>query len=280
MPTGINWTDEVWNPITGCAKVSPGCDHCYALSLSNRWQAAWRKKKQKGTEKYNGTVKNGDWSGLVRCHPEVLDKPLRWIKPRRIFVCSMSDLFHHDVHPMFRRLVCGTMEKCPQHIFQVLTKRPEQMHSDFTNNTLFTDAPFPLPNLWLGVTAENQKYADKRIPLLLNTPAAVRFISAEPLLGPLDIRAYLPTLIPGTKTKLFSYRNNIIKTLDWVIIGCESGPNRRPCKIEWIESLVDQCQEAEVDVWVKQVEIDGVVTSDVTKFPEHLQLRESEGVEG
>lgn len=192
--TEIEWTDKTWNPVTGCDKVSPGCDHCYAERIASR------------------RFPNGF---AVTLHPERLHEPLHWREPRRVFVNSMSDLYHDLIPDEFIRQVWDTMAATPAHTYQILTKRPGRMRS------LSRRLPL-LSNVLLGVSTETQRWADIRIPLLLDTRAAIRFISAEPLLGRIDLTAYLPQL-------------------DWVIVGGESGPGCRPCDPDWVRSLRDQC---------------------------------------
>jgi len=225
MSTGIEWTDETWNPTTGCTKVSEGCDHCYAERITNRFGGP------------------GAFDTVV-LHPDRLDKPLHWRKPRMVFVDSMSDLFHDDVPDYFIVNVFLAMAMSPEHTFQVLTKRPGRMASLLARweGGKF-DQLVGLPNVWLGTSVENQKWADVRIPKLLETPAAVRFVSAEPLLGPVDVRAWFPW-----QTR--AYEGTI--PLDWVIVGGESGPDARPMHPDWARSLRDQCQAAGVPYFFKQ----------------------------
>jgi protein gp37 len=195
----------------------------------------------------------------VMTHEDRLDQPLRWTKPRKVFVNSMSDLFHEDVPDAFIDRVFAVMALAPQHTFQILTKRAERMREYMSGRrTRRGDravrpherrAPriakgsysWPLPNVWLGVSVENQHFADERIPLLLQTPAAVRFISAEPLLGPVDLAHWLDDIPSGSRR------------LDWVIVGGESGPGARPFDLAWARSIVQQCQAAGVPVFVKQL---------------------------
>lgn len=257
--TSIEWTDAVWNPVSGCARVSDGCDRCYALTMTHRLEAM-------GKSKYAGlTVLNpkGErhFNGQVRCHDDALEIPLRWKKPRRIFVNSMSDLFHKDVPFEFIDKVFAVMALCPQHTFQILTKRPERM-AEYTADrgrlTMVAQAMallgygaesmylrWPLPVVWLGTSVENQKAADERISHLLKCPAEIRFLSVEPLLGPVDLSKFLrsPTVCLTT-----TYRMT-----DWVIVGGESGPGSRPCNVELIRSIVEQCKAARVPCFVKQV---------------------------
>ena len=206
----IEWTDATWNPVTGCNKVSPGCKLCYAERLAKRLKAT-------GMPKY----RNGF---AVTLHPDVLEAPLRWRKPRTIFVNSMSDLFHHQVPDQFVRDVFSVMEQAHWHRYQVLTKRPERMAD------LNAELPWP-PQIWLGVSVESQRYLH-RIDLLRESGAVIKFLSLEPLLGP------LPDLN--------------FEGIDWVIAGGESGPGARPMEADWAREIRDQCVEAGVPFHFKQ----------------------------
>lgn len=259
--TSIEWTDASWNPIVGCTEVSPGCANCYAARL-----AATRLKT---TPAYAGLADThcvdisepykARWAGEVRFLPERLEEPLHWREPRRIFVCDMGDLFHEDVRDAWLDKIFNVMLHCPQHTFQVLTKRPARMRRWI--NT-FTSGNWP--NVWLGVSVENQHFAVERIPLLLDTPAAVRWISAEPLLGPLDVelaQCSCPMRIPfGGKTRhLLSCKADCRRpddqtrwAIDWVVAGGESGSDARPMHPDWARSLRDQCQAAGVPFFFKQ----------------------------
>jgi protein gp37 len=219
--TKIEWTDEVFNPVTGCTKISEGCTHCYAETMCRRFWKQWDREPPPDHFK-------------VKLHPDRLGQPLRWKKPRRIFVCSMGDLFHEDVSDGFLDRVWQTMRKAKQHTFLVLTKRPERMRHAIDWLDYVPDGSLTLPNVHLGVTVENQEAADERIPLLLQTPAAVRFVSCEPLLSEIDLSEYLHCGI------------------GWCIIGAESGPNRRPMKEEWVRELIAQCKQIDVPVFYKQ----------------------------
>ena len=263
----IEWTEKTWNPVTGCTPVSPGCDHCYAARMATRLA---------GRAGYPA-----DNPFAVTCHPDKLDQPLHWRKPCRVFVCSMGDLFHPDVPDSFIDQVFAIMAACPQHTFQVLTKRPERMvkylhnyghahlwdriyaaartlpeHKVLKRNLLNIQyfPAWPLPNVWLGVTCEDQQRADERIPLLLQCPAAVRFVSCEPLLGPVDlgIRCNVPGMdcvdCPAPECSL---RGNE-RQVDWVICGGETGPGARPMHPDWARSLRDQCKAAGVAFFFKQ----------------------------
>ena len=211
--SAIEWTDATWGPVTGCTKVSPGCDHCYAERLSRRLQAM-------GNPKYaNGFA--------LTLHDDTLDLPLRWKRPKRVFVNSMSDLFHVDVPDEYISRVFDTMARCPQHVFQILTKRSGRMRRWFAKH----GPQPPLPNVWIGVSVETDRYC-WRADDLRAIPAAVRFISAEPLLGPLD-------------------RLNLAG-IHWLITGGESGPGHRPCDEAWVRALRDQCLASNVAYFHKQ----------------------------
>lgn len=262
--TGIEWTDATWNPVSGCTKVSAGCKHCYA-------ERVWGRLQHLPT--YAGRAFTD-----VATHADRLDQPLRWRRPRRVFVNSMSDLFHPDVPDAFIDRVFAVMALAHWHTFQVLTKRPERMKAYFSNLSLRTELvgieaeaigsidrhtggmqqrwPLPLPNVWLGVSVEDQATADKRIPLLLDTPAAVRWISAEPLLGPMSLtKEYLSMKCGGAypfRSLGDEHRTKLIDLLDWVVVGGESGPKARPMHPAWARSLRDQCAAAAVPFLFKQ----------------------------
>lgn len=218
----IEWTDATWNPVVGCSMVSPGCDNCYAISMSRRIEAT-------GNEAYRGITTGDDWTGLVRLVPERLDQPLRWKRPRRVFVNSMSDLFHPDLRSAAIGAVFDTMRQAPQHQFQILTKRPRRMAA-LAKTAVFGEG-WPLPNVWLGTSIESDRYVF-RADHLRNTPAAVRFLSLEPLLGP------LPSLD--------------LTDIDWVIVGGESGPGARPMHPDWVRDIRDRCLSAGVPFFFKQ----------------------------
>lgn len=243
--SAIEWTDTTWNPVRGCSRVSPGCDHCYAMRQARRFD------RPGGA--YEGLTRVGsrgvDWSGRVRLVPEMLDQPLRWRRPRRVFVNSMSDLFHEALSLEDIGRVFGIMADAPRHTFQILTKRARRMREALIAIEDAVDPErhgysWPLPNVWLGVSAEDQQRADERIPELLQAPAVVRFVSAEPLLGPIDFEG-----TPGPDGVGIDYPEG----LDWVIVGGESGPGARPCDVAWIRSIVRQCREAGVACFVKQL---------------------------
>lgn len=244
--TKIEWATDSWNPTTGCTKVSQGCKNCYAERVFPRVYGA-----RPFTD--------------VRFHTARLDQPLRWRRPRRVFVNSMSDLFHEDVPEDFIDRVFAVMALCPQHTFQILTKRPKQMLAYLTHPVTYPRVrdeagvcidPFPPINVWLGVSVEDQATADERIPLLLQTPAAVRWISAEPLIGPVDLDStggldghYVGGLIDfGSGTD----KTTRVPRVDWVVVGGESGPKARPMHPDWVRSLRDQCVGAGVPFFFKQ----------------------------
>lgn len=244
----IEWTDETWNPVTGCSHVSDGCRHCYAERLDRRQMMPGRKD---GFREW--TAPNAEYN--VRLHPERLEWPLRWKKPRRVFVCSMADLFHERVSDEFICDVFEAMEKATHHTFQVLTKRPERMRDLLVGGKVLSGIG-PPKNIWWGVSAEDQKTFDERVPLLLQTPAAVRFVSLEPLLGPIDVDG---AIWPGcvlTKEQHDEHCDGGMfcdeRNLDWVIVGGESGPGARPMHPDWVRSIRDQCVGAGVPFFFKQ----------------------------
>ena len=289
--TKIEWTEETWNPIVGCTVVSKGCTNCYAMKM-----AGTRLDGNPNTPHYAGTTmktKAGPvWTGKVAAASEsTLLTPLRWKRPRRIFVNSMGDLFHEGITNEQIDRVFAVMALCPQHTFQVLTKRPERMREYMLSNgpdgqtremcwayasadqqwpdELVRVPSSPLRNVWLGVSVEDQATANERIPILLDTPAAIRFISAEPLLGPLDLTSLnLGTrrcqIHPDTCNALNGEREaghgeyegifdlSVGTILDWVIVGGESGPNARPMHPDWARALRDQCAAASVPFFFKQ----------------------------
>ncbi|HEU4544435.1 MAG TPA: DUF5131 family protein [Jiangellaceae bacterium] len=303
---------KTWNPIRGCSRVSAGCDECYAMKFAHRFSGAGKP--------YEGltTIRRGkvDWSGVARFIPEELDAPLRWRKPQRVFVNSMSDLFYHWITNEQIAAVFGVMASCPRHTFQILTKRPERALEFFAwlnggdgylhrindavcdvlgrscvafptqRHGMVFHPGWPLPNVHLGVSVENQAAADKRIPLLLKCPAAVRWISAEPLIEPVNLRGHLladgPTRSAGQGAHVASCEcghghgftrcpntGDIVTAchyagcacpgfrrvngIRWVVIGGESGPGARPYDLAWPRSIIAQCRAAGVQVFHKQV---------------------------
>lgn len=299
--SSIEWTDATWNPVTGCSVVSPGCTNCYAMKLAGTRLQHHPSRAGLTRDSKAGPV----WTGEVRLNEKWLDQPLRWRRPRRIFVCAHGDLFHESVPDEWIDRIFAVMALAPQHSFQVLTKRADRMRAYVTEQAaggrFITDwiarilaplpgggydtgqlkgaarerlreanrrcggTPFsarPLPNVWLGVSVEDQARADERIPDLLATPAAVRFLSCEPLLGLVDLdtiyvrrHGQLPTELSH---RLGDYvrplRGNFTDSpkLDWVIAGGESGPGARPADPAWVRLLRDQCADAGVAFFFKQ----------------------------
>lgn len=208
--SAIEWTEATWNPVTGCDQVSPGCAHCYAKTFAERWRGIPGHPYEQGFD--------------LRVWPDRLNHPLKWKRPRTIFVNSMSDLFHEDIPDDFIGQVFETMARADWHVFQVLTKRPERMLA------LSSQLPWP-PHVWMGVSIENRRFI-RRADFLREVPAAVRFISAEPLLGRLE----------GLD----------LADIDWLIAGGESGPKHRRMRAEWAQELRDQCQAEGVAFFFKQ----------------------------
>lgn len=272
MATGISWTDETLNFLAGCSKISDGCRNCYAINMAHRLPAMAKALEDKGKDAgrlaaYKGLTRQKstglNWTGEVHFIPEALEQPFKWKKPRKIFVNSMSDCFHSEVKDEWLLRFFVLAEKTPRHTYQILTKRPQLMLNFFERMEMR-----PPDNVWLGVTVENQQTADERIPLLLRTPAAVRFLSCEPLLSHVTIPS------------------EALSKIDWAIIGGESGAGARPCNVEWVRSLTQQCRAAKVAPWVKQMgssafspsdhawakKITGKGT-DVNEWPEDLRVQ-------
>ena len=278
--TKIEWTDATWSPITGCSVVSPGCQNCYAMTL-----AASRLRNH--PSRAGLTNKHGKWNGQVRFNEGWLDQPLRWRRPRRIFVVAHGDLFHENVPDEWIDKVFAVMALAPRHQFQVLTKRAERMRGYIRAPGLYKRilrtangirvqhwklglSGIPIsdpcahasfwPHVWLGVSVEDQERADERIPLLLSTPAAVRFVSAEPLLGGLELTriavgkfAYVNALYGVAYGRLAAAGvPPVTNSLDWVIVGGESGPKARPMNPQWARDIRDQCVAAGVAFHFKQ----------------------------
>lgn len=265
----IEWCDTSWNPISGCTAVSEGCRFCFAAAFAARGL----------TPKYAGLTRRIDgravFNGTVRLHEDLLDMPLHWKKPRRIFVNSMSDLFHPDVPFEFVDKVFGVAALCPQHRFLILTKRPELMatyfvdidypkHIDYEKCRIVSRMPDqerpvdeyarPLGNVWFGTSCETQQTADERIPHLLRVPG-IKFLSLEPLLEPI---------------KELRLRDGV----GWVIVGSESGPHCRVCHNFWVRDILEQCRNAHVPCFIKQLQIHGRVSHDMSEWPVDLRVRE------
>lgn len=275
VSTAISWTDETWTVVTGCSKVSAGCKHCYAEKLAPRLAAMGKA----GYTALPWTAKNAAENVTVR--PERLEQPLHWRKPRRIFVTSMGDLFHDLVPDHFIANVFSVIENCPRHIFQILTKRPERMAQWISGHKEWFDyAAGPgvfeerFSHVWTGTSVENQKAADERIPHLLRTPAAVRFLSCEPLLGEVNLTSIAHTCAySGEEMRFNAFSDDVddglyfeahpdgwdediqqprCPKISWVIAGGESGPDFRPMDMDWARSLRDQARAAGVAFWFKQ----------------------------
>lgn len=292
--TTISWTNKAWNPLVGCRKVSPGCARCYAERMANRQAAMARAKIAKGQDpgrsaNYMQVVDDkGRWNGKIVTVPDALADPFSWRTPCMVFVNSMSDLFHEDVPFEFIDQVFAVMAFTSRHTYQVLTKRPDRA-AEYLNDIDLDDriddichelpgaldetwhypAKWPLPNVHLGTSPCNQKTLDEAVPHLLRCPAAVRWLSIEPLLGPITLD---------------------LTGIDWVVVGCESvgqsvgrlsTPNpiasRATSESEWLQwaaDIVGQCQAAKVPVHVKQIPVNGYVEKDVANFPEALRFQE------
>jgi len=288
--SSIQWTEATWNPIVGCTHVSEGCDHCYAAR-----ETSGRLSRHPA---YAGLAVAGRFTGEVRLLPERLDQPLRWRKPRLIFVNSMSDLFHDGVPDEYVAKVFAVMAESPWHTFQVLTKRPGRMASLLNRPEFpklvdravceFPDLGYPLrengwlgewplPNVWLGTSVETQKWANVRVPKLVETPAVVRFLSCEPLLGPLELTEWLDPDDPDADCEkcgqewwarfgghpVLDEENDDTgewcpgpmrrhSGLHWIIVGGESGPQHRPMDRKWAQSLLGQAQTGRVAFFFKQ----------------------------
>ena len=292
--TGIEWTDSTWNPIVGCSVVSPGCTNCYAMKMAARIEAMQPGSHYAGTT--HASKAGAVWTGKLALAPDsILTKPLRWHRPRKIFVNSMGDLFHESVPDAWIDRVFAVMALTPQHTYQVLTKRSARMRAYMAGHeskipylgrmplervhleaaahmegdggymdalkragniySLYLDAPWPLPNVWLGVSTEDQRRAAERVPDLLATPAAIRFVSAEPLLGP--IRFDRIRVTPDHHTMIDALRGYALEgggrtRLHQIIAGGESGPNARPAHPDWVRSFRAQCAVAGAAFFFKQ----------------------------
>ena len=266
----IEWTEATWEPITGCSKCSSGCDNCYAIML-----AAGRLRHHRH---YKGLtqITNGrpNWTGELRFNEDLLAQPLRWRQAKRIFVCSCGDLFHPQVPDAWIDRIFAVMALATRHTFQVLTKRPERAMAFITpqrreavERRMWDHQPkrgpeicwplipehWPLPNVWLGTSVENQAAADKRIPELLATPAAVRWVSIEPLLGPVDLSQWLKHWhIPVPPAPDGDCPPRSVPAIRWVVVGGESGKAARPMHPAWARGLRDQCAAAGVPFFFKQ----------------------------
>jgi len=295
--TGIQYLDYSWNPVTGCTPIGTGCKNCWAQAMAKRLAGMGIA----GYDKQNPFK--------VTLHPDRLDEPLSVKKPARIGVAFMGDLFHDNMPVDMIYAVLSVIESSPQHTYLMLTKRSYNAAKVITLQTYAGpvrkagydilgpqkyvpyNTGFPFRNLWLGTSISCQEDADKNIPHLLQVPAAVRYLSIEPMVGPVILedydkllgkphlgRRYLrKTIIPPTRDTRTGERfpmKVVEERIDWVICGCESGPKRRPCNIAWIRDVVSQCKNAGVKVFVKQLDIGNKVIEDINEFPEDLRIRE------
>lgn len=281
--TKIQWADATWNPFNGCSRKSAGCKNCYAEKFAARFS--------KPGLRYEGLInERKQWTGVIRLAEDKLFDPLTWRKPKRIFVNSMSDLFHADVPELWIDRVFAVMALAPHHTFLVLTKRPERMlqymNAKNVRNRIWNTAwnisdwsktepgspadaaiaraiiahsspkheePWPLPNCHLGVSVEDQESADERIPLLLDTPAAIRWVSYEPALGPVNFWTSYTETGPAGTPRSFWQSAGWIEKLDWIVCGGESGPGARRFDPAWARAVVKQCKAAGVACFVKQM---------------------------
>jgi len=305
--TGISWTDATWAPARGCSRISEGCRNCYAERIAARFSdpgqpfhgfAVRHTAPRDSLDRVGG--RRAGWTRKVELQPDQLAIPLRWKKGRRIFCSSMTDIFHENLTNEQIAAVFGVMAACPQHTFQVLTKRARRMREWFLwsadmpaptrryeprphacwelaryairatgmpiessvwNSDMLDrvhEIRWPLLNVWLGVSVENQEAANERIPELLATPAAVRFLSCEPLIGEVDLHAIqIPDATSGLRFSALQHQHDdrfgqSDRVIDWVISGCESGPGARHCEVSWLRSLRDQCAAASVPFFLKQ----------------------------
>lgn len=244
--TNIPWATHVWNPLVGCTKVSAGCKNCWAERMAFRL-------KHMGRPEYQEVVDDeGHWTGKIYSVQSRWEEPRHWRKPRRVFVCSMSDLFHPKAFSIWS--VAMAMYQASQHTFLILTKRPGRMQR-FVRDFIDNGPGYWPDHIWLGISCENQATADERIPVLLNIPAAVRWVSLEPMLGPINLRPY-PDFSDGGYRRAWLGKDcgdaGHSRGLDWVIVGSESGPNRRLFEKEWAWDVLDQCREAGVACFLKQ----------------------------
>lgn len=318
--TGIQWTDATWNPLRGCTRVSKGCENCYAEKVAYRFSGPG--------QPYEGLIAIGKkgprWNGVIKLVPEKLIDPLRWTRPRMVFVNSMSDLFHENISNEYIAAVFGVMAEAKTHTFQILTKRPKRAKEFFDwlttkayaescavdgfypytqyevgiclaeaakltgRSKLFPkDFPiWPLPNVWLGISAENQETANKRVPLLMECPANIHWVSYEPALGPVDFSEWIDNSGYDSLLRTFTGRKATPPSLDWIVVGGESGSGSRPFDWKWAQHVVDTTSASSTAVFVKQlgskpVLKDSGISSlksykggEISEWPKGLQVRE------
>lgn len=320
---GIAWTEQTWNPIRGCSRVSEGCRNCYAETVAARFSGPGQ--PYEGLVRLSAEGKHGRarWNGTVRFVPEKLAEPLRWTRPRRVFVNSMSDLFHEAVPFEQVAAIFGVMAAAHRHVFQVLTKRPERAREFFRwvvdqeGNPVRTAVVaarangcdigwplpgahplyWPLPNVWLGVSVEDQKTADARVPVLLHTPAAVRWVSYEPAIGPVDFERWIDPVgvscddvcsdarfVKESEVDTYKRGRELVPCcpdfgasatwtkhdpgLDWIVVGGESGPGARPFELAWARRVIEQARVTGCRVFVKQLgakPVDGWSSTEVAQ---------------
>ncbi len=266
--TNIAWTDYTWNPITGCSPISEGCQNCYAAAINKRFHLPQK----------------------IQFHSERLEEPLKRKKPSMIFTGSMTDIFHEDVPDEWIGQISRITIASRQHTFQILTKRIDRAH-DFYGKWSRSGVYGFSDNVWLGVTIEHPDYL-WRAKKLFQIPAAVRFVSLEPLLWETRLAPEMYEISDADEDSppgmtlcacgrhwefgygISSYRNYLCGGIDWVIVGAETGPGRRPCKLEWVRSIINQCHAAGVPCFVKQIEIDGKISHDMNEWPEDLRVRQ------
>jgi protein gp37 len=279
--TKISWADATWNPIIGCSKISAGCQNCYAEKMAFRLATMHNPDYEKVVAVDGDGYFAGDWQGKTVFVESALTKPLHWRKPRKIFVCSMSDLFHESVPFTWIEDVMGVIEQCPQHTFFVLTKRPMRM-TDYFNALGKRYELSCCPNLHLGVTVENQDNVG-RIADLIRTPAAKRFVSFEPLLGETDVWWPASIYPDGPPMCCNGYMCGckglpvdppLCHGIDYAFIGCESGPKARLCSLDNIRYTMGQCRDANIKIHVKQIPLAGKCNKDITQWPPEFQVRE------
>ena len=315
--TAIQYVDATWNPIRGCSPVSPGCANCYAARQARRFAGDGLPDGAPGP--YHGLVEGARWMGAIRIVEDALTQPLRWRKPRRVFVCSMSDLFHERVTDEQIAAVFGVMARARQHTFLLLTKRAERMRK--WSEWLESEVAWPLANVWLGVTAETAEHLERRSELLQMVPAAVRWLSLEPLLEEVSVRGVLLgngrrglhvtsteglvqvaacecghghgfTRCPNTGGVTArcgtrgcacpGFRRELGHGIHWVVGGGETGPGARPCRVEWIRRVVDECHATGTPVFVKQAGARAMVApalrhrkgANPSEWPKDLRVRE------
>lgn len=303
--TTIEWTatehsdgsfsaGATWNPLIGCSRVSTGCRFCYAERVAHRFSAVPNNIFHGTTRMVNGAP---TWNGVVKFNERVLDQPQRWARPRRIFVNSLSDLFHPMVQDVWLDRIFAAMANAPQHTFIALTKRPDRMRAYLATRSFEPSSrqwgsprsgpPVPLPHLWMGVSAENQETYDARVEDLVNTNLKVRWISFEPLLGAIDPR--FNSNAPSER--MLRWHRPLKDRLDWMVVGGESGPGARPCNTDHVAQLVDAARCAGLPIFVKQlgarpVDSEGSRIAlvdrkggDVAEWPETLRIRQFPAIE-